>query len=30
MFLEDLERAYPEVASRYLAEFDEVIGFRAD
>ena len=28
MFLEDLERAYPDVGSRYLAAFDEAIGFR--
>ena len=30
IFLEGLERQYPEVGRRYIAAFDEVVGFRAE
>ena len=29
IFLEELERQYPEVGGRYLSTFDEIVGFRA-
>ena len=29
MFLDGLERLYPEVGRRYVAAFDEAVGFRA-
>ena len=30
MFLEGLERLYPEVGRQYITAFDEVVGFRAE
>jgi hypothetical protein len=30
IFLEGLERLYPEIGRRYIAAFDEVVGFQAE